>query len=358
MSDKILLLGHERKYGLELVRLLKTMGHYPVAQAWESFSPRSFGRDRPELIIADVDTPSAPPMREFSPLVRKVWGRDFPILAVSRSGKCAAVEALLESGASDFLKKESPLPLAEKKIARCLEPGNARPSHPLSEDIPPALANLFLDNPRLHRLRDLADLHAGATPRRPWCRRHAPPDKQWRGVATAASIGRFQVGKPVEYLLWSRFHMFRMPAPAEYAVPEKVLLSRYGPPLLAAVDRGKLPAGSDVYALIPRDGINAGYIACLLNSRLLDFYCNRLASCPDGHLRAETLRDLPVPKPNPETAPEFIRASSMLTHFGPNPESWIDRQSREEWWQRLDDLVAEAYGAGREAREGLRALHF
>ncbi len=358
MSDNILLLGHERKYGLELVNLLMDMGYRPIAQAWENFTPRSFGRPRPALLIADLDTPSAPTMRELSPLIRKVWGKDFPILAVSRSGKCAEVEALLEAGASDFMKKGSPRPLAEKKIARCLEGENAFTLDHRVEDIPPALASLFLDNPRLVRLRDLADLHAGATPRRPWSRRHAPPDKEWRPVATAAIIGRFQVGKPVEYLLWNRLHLFRMPAPAEYAVPEKVLLPRYGPPLLAAVDRSRLPAGADVYALVPRDGVSAGYIACLLNSRLVDFYCNRLASSPDGRLRAEMIRDLPVPKPDPRSAGEFVRIGSMLTHFGPSPESWIDRQNREECGQRLEDLAAEAYGAGREAREGLRALHF
>ena len=149
-----------------------------------------------------------------------------------------------------------------------------------------------------------------------------------------------------------------MPDRSEYDVPEKVLLSRSGPPLVAAVDKSRLPVGNDVYSLVPREGVGAGFLACLLNSRLLDFYGNRLAGNQDSRLRPESIREIPVPDPERVSMQQFARYAALLAHFGPNPQSWIDRQSRDEVLEEMDDAVFALYGAGREAREGLAAMHF
>lgn len=357
MAEKILLLGHSNKTGMELARFLIGLGHEPMADDWASFSPRSYGRyQRPRLVLANVDAPAARPMAEFIPWIRKLWGASFPIIAVTGSGRFRDLSALIDAGADDCLAHSAPAAMVERKIARCLR--EDAPAAELAEEIPESLRGLLHNNSGLLRLRDIADVHPGAVPRRPWCRRMAPPDDSWRGVAASGTLDRFFVGKPQEYLLWTRLHLFRLPNPAEYSVPEKVLLSRSGPPLVAAVDRSRLPAGNDVYSIIPKDGVSAGYIACLLNSRLLDFYFNRLAGGADGRLRAETVRNTPVPRPSPETVREFARLAALLSHFGPNPQNWIDRQSKEETWEQMEELAFNAYGAGSEAKSGLEALHF
>lgn len=357
MADAILLLGHERRSGLALARMLAKAGWRPLAADWGEFSPRAHRRDKPALILADVDQPHAAPLAEFAAWVRAMWGEKYPIIAVTASRKFGDAAALVDAGADDCLPHYPAQALLERKIDRCLRSRKAAPSE-MMEEVPESLLELFARGEGLGKLADLADVYPGATPRTPWCRRLAPPDDSWRGVISSEAVDRFHVGKPDGYLFWSRFHLFRVPAPEEYSVPEKVLLARAGPPLTAAVDRSRLPAGTDVYSLVPREGVGAGFLACVLNSRLLDFYFNRFAGADDGRLRIEAIRDTPVPRPSPEAVRETGRLSRLLAHFGPNPRGWTDRRSKEELWERMEELVFGLYGVGREARSGLAALHF
>jgi frataxin-like iron-binding protein CyaY len=55
---------------------------------------------------------------------------------------------------------------------------------------------------------------------------------------------------------------------------------------------------------------------------------------------------------------ELSKAAALLSHFGPNPESWIDRQSKDELWRQMEESVFAAFGAGAEAKNSLAALHF
>jgi CheY-like chemotaxis protein len=359
MTAAVLLLGHGKKHGMELVKVVSALGLRPVAAAWDGFSPRSFGRDRPELILADVDQPGAAEMESFCCDVRRRWGQAYPVIAVSASTRFRDVSGLLDAGASDCLAKTAPPELVERKILRALAGAPGAFPGDGEEPVPESLAELFAPGNGLVKLGDLASVHSGAAPRRPGFRRMAPPDGEWRGVMTSEAVDRFFVGKPDQYLRWSRFHLFRLPDPAEYAVAEKVLLRRAGPPLAAAVDRSRLPAGADVYAAVPREGVGAGFLACLLNSRLMDFYFNRLAAVSrDGRLRPEVLRDVPVPRPTPAANQELGRLAALLAHYGPRPESWIDRQSKDELLEQMENAVFDLYGADRSVGEELAALHF
>ena len=106
MADKILLLGHGKDACLALAKALITFGFHPTVENWSSFSPRSFGRhNRPRLILANVDNPHAQPMEEFSKGLRRAWGKNFPIVAVSSVRKFQEISVLLDNGASDFLPK-------------------------------------------------------------------------------------------------------------------------------------------------------------------------------------------------------------------------------------------------------------
>lgn len=358
MPEKILLLGHERERGLELARALIGLGFHPLAENWNDFAPRRRQRDRTEAIVADMDNPQAKPLAEFVPRVKKLWGEGFPVVAMAESRKFQVSSAFIEGGADDYIHKGAPAGLVDKKLRRCLEKAARPGASELYDEIPSDLLALFHGNRRLTTLGEVAAIYPGATPRSPWGRRMAPPDDAWRGVVTAASVDKFHANRASEYLLWSRLHLFRVPAREEYSVQEKVLLCRNGPPLRAAVDRSRVPAGADVYSLVPGEDAGAGWLACLLNSRLMDFYFNRLANNQDGRLRLDVLKRTPVPIPTAADASELGRIATMLSHFGPSPQSWIDRQSKDELWERMEETVFSLFGADRSVRDGLAALHF
>lgn len=359
MSYKVLLLGNERKNGLKLARLLIDLGHEPLVDDWVEFNPRSYTRfSRPKLIIANCDHPGMPAFDEFCFRVRKVWGCEFPIVALAQSRKFGRVAELVDAGANACLAPDEGEQMISRKISACLLGNSAPAVSELTEEVPGTLLGLFLGNHDLVRLGDLAAVYSGAAPRSGWSRRTAPPDDSWRKVITADMMDRFHIGAPSTYLLWSKLHLFRVPALEEYSVPEKVVVSRVGPPLTAAVDRARLAVGADMYSIVPGEGVGAGYLACLLNSRLLDFYFNRLAGPQDGRLRPEGIRNVPVPRPGKGMNREFERYATLLSHFGPSPENWIDRQSRDEVRECMDEAVFAAYGVGAAAREELAGLHF
>ncbi|MDR1534735.1 MAG: hypothetical protein LBU64_06495 [Planctomycetota bacterium] len=360
MAEMAVLLGLREQVVPELSERLANMGLEPVLADWAGFDPRSWrGCRRPALLFIDVDNPRAWPIEKVGFRIRRHWGGNCPLIAMTSERKFARLELILAAGADDCLPASGPASLWESKIARRLAENRPPAALELTEEIPIGLARLFAGEGDIIRLEDLAAIHPGVSPRRNFYRRLAPPDSEWRGVLTAETVDRFLVGKPVSFLSWNRLHLFRLPAPAEYDVEEKVLLRRAGPPLSAAVDRSRLPAGVDLYSLIPKPGIGAGFIACLLNSRLLDFYFNRLApNLSAGRLRLEEVKKIPVPRPTARGLEELNRAAAFLAHFGPRPQGWLDRQNREEIWNRMEDAVFELYGAVPELREELAGLHF
>lgn len=359
MSDKVLLVGSEREVGLKLARILINLDLDPSVADWYGFHPRNYSRFRkPRLIIVNCDHPHARPMDEFSSLIRKHWGEAFPIVALTRSQKFRRIAGLLDAGADDCLSPDSPELLLERKITLRLTTNSQIVDKTLAEEIPARLLSLFHANPSLVRLGDLISVHAGAAPRSAWARRDAPPDNSWRRVVTAENIGKFHIARSTTYLMWSKLHLFRVPQEDEYSVPEKVVLSRVAPPVIAAVDKQRLPVGADVYSLVPKEGTTASYVACLLNSRLLDFYFNRLAKIQDGRLRPEVIRDTPVPKPTAAANRDCTRFASLLTHFGPNQENWIDRESQKETREQMDNVILQLYGADDPVRSELEGMHF
>lgn len=355
MVDKILVLSMNSATRSHLSTMLGHMGREALAMSWQSFAPRAFGRRHPSLVVADVDGAQAGIIEKLFEPIRKSWGQEFPVIALSRVRKFHEIAAILDAGADFCLPLPPDAALLGQKITRCL---NKAAVSELQEDLPRELVSVF-SAPGLIRLGDLAAIHQGVAPRHAAFRRLAPPDHEWRGVLSSGVTDRFFVGRPESYMRWSRFHLFRLPDPAEYAIKEKVVLRRIGPPLAAAVDRSRLPAGADLFALAPKEGVSAGFLACLLNSRLMDFYFNRLAGVgAGGRLRVEDLRNVPLPRPGEALAQDLGRTAALLAHYGPNPQGGIDRDNKDELWRHMEDAVFGLYGVNQEARRELAALCF
>ena len=359
MAERALILGNGGKAAAGLAAILARLGVMPDRADWKGFSPRAWrGRERPVLAILDIDDPLAPPLPAGVAAIKRL-GNGVSLLALTGSRSFRNLAAALDAGADDCLPKTGPAALWERKLLRILAERRPPPATELTDEIPAALFGVFRGGSDLIRLGDIASVYPGVSPRLPRWRRLAPPDSSWRGVVDADAVDCFLSGRPRVFLSWNRLHLFRMPPPEEYDVPEKVLLRRVGPPLAAAVDRSRSPAGIGLYSIVPGDGVSAGCVACLLNSRLADFYFNRLAmNGLEGRLRLDVVRNFPVPRPAPAASAELARIAVMLAHFGPSPQTWIDRRGKVEHRERMEDIVFELYGAGQDIREELSVLHF
>ncbi len=357
------MLGYKKIEGLTLAAMAVQLDLEPAAASLANFQPQSLSKKaRPDIVMLDLDGRPEFPVEPFCRELRRCFGDALPILATTAARKFAVLSALLDAGISDCLPREVDEEVFQRKIKRWLGDAAAEQwaTHFDDEEIPEDLMRAFSQTRSWRTLGDLAAIYPGAAPRKPAFRRMAPPDAGWRGVLMAEGIERFSPGRPQLYLRWSRLHLFRLPGREEYAVREKVVVRRAGPPVVAAVDRSGAPVGADAYALVPGNGIPAGFVACLLNSRLADFYFNRLlaAEIAGGHLRADVLRRLPVPDVSPEVMQELARTAGLLGHFGINPQSWIDRQRRDELVDVMEERIFALYGLDEAAREELSVLHF
>ena len=360
MGRAILFLGHEKVASLTLAAVAVGLDLEPLIHDWAGFDPGRYGKkQRPVLVLADMDRAPGLDAERFCLTLRRYFGENLPILAATASRKFQDTAKLLDAGISDCLPRLPEEGLLVRKLCRWLADDAAPPNSPLSgeDEIPESLRRVFGDAGRT--LGDMCRVYPGAVPRAPAFRRMAPPDGNWRGVLLADGMDRFSAGRPSLYLSWSRLHLFRVPARQEYAVREKVVLRRIGPPLAAAVDRSGAPAGPDVYSLVPAEGVPAGFLACLLNSRLIDFYFNRLpASGADSRLRPDTIKRLPVPESGSGAMAELSRIATLLAHFGPNPQGWVDRQRRDELLEQVEEGIFTLYGVDRDIRGELAARFF
>ncbi len=125
MSDTVLLLGHPRQTGLELVRELVALGCRAFASDWKDFILKSWKRDRPDVILANIDSETAPPLDEFCDTVRKSWGKHYPIIAMTAEQKVMHIADVLEKGVNDCLPHRPPTRLLDRKITRCIRRNTA-----------------------------------------------------------------------------------------------------------------------------------------------------------------------------------------------------------------------------------------
>lgn len=358
MAGKILVLGFEERKSRALEQFTAGMGYMTATASWDGFHPRRLGRERIDLALVDADARGELSLADICLSLRKRYGENLPVLAFHASRRFADLEEMIGSGVTDCLPGRPTRQLLERKLVRWLPDPEAERSEAVDEPPPVGLVEAFRRAGTLSRLGDLADIHVGVAPRQPTYRRLAPPDDSWLAVIPATAVGRFQIDRRRDYLSWNRRHLFRMPDAGEYNAPEKVVLTQNGPPLAAALDRSRSPIGHGLYAIVPRENVLAGFLACVLNSRLVDFYYNRLAKPRGAALRPEDLRSLPLPLPGRDTQAEMSRNAVLLTHFGPSPAGWIDRRRCEEMREATEEAVFSLYGLKAAERAELAALHF
>mgnify|MGYP000086802210 CR=1 FL=1 len=184
-------------------------------------------------------------------------------------------------------------------------------------DVPPEILDVYnVVRASAPRLGDVAEVFPGVMPRRDSFRRLARPGPQWAPVISADAIRRFYVAEPNMFVRMDRMAVMRLPKSEEYNQPEKVVLRRVGPPAVAALDHSRCAVYCDAYAIVPVSGILCGYLTAALNSRVVDFYLNRvrpLAGAPSGaYLRQVDIEAIPLPVPSLARQREIANLAANL----------------------------------------------
>jgi hypothetical protein len=250
--------------------------------------------------------------------------------------------------------------LVDREVTHPMRP-RKRDSDPI--DVPDELRTAF-ERVRLQggRLGDMAEVFQGLMPRRETFRRMARPGPGWGAALTADCIQPFSVAAPEVFVRMDRAALMRFPSPEEYDHPEKVVIRRVAPPVVAAVDTGRHLVMGDVYSIVPAHGLLCGYLACVLNSRVTDFYLNRirpLEGAPSGgYLRPVDLEAIPViVPPLEEQRPFAARARELATL--PDSRSFYHTHTRRTMLlAEINHGIFALYGIGQAEIQRLAKMHF
>lgn len=97
--------------------------------------------------------------------------------------------------------------------------------------------------------------------------------------------------------------VLRGPSKSVLTQKPRLMVHSSGPPLKAAIDREGRYFGRSSYAVIPKVDVEVEAICVYLNSRMVDFYFNKIFVAPESsrhqagsYLRTLDLKELPIPK--------------------------------------------------------------
>ncbi len=315
----------------------------------------------PDAIIIDADLKDNRARDICKTLKRLERTREIPILALSASRSLTVAEELFHAGASEYLSKPYTNDALERKVQLMLQSGDPGASGQL--DIPAELHEAFSSiAEQAAQLGDMAEVFHGITPRHRRFRRQAPLGYDWKGILSASQVKRFVLNPPEVFYRFDRTGLLRVPLPEEYDQPEKVVLCRTAPPLVAAVDSSQHPVANDLYSIVPAKGLGCPFLACLLNSRLIDFYFNRIRpiqSTPAGtYLRTVDIQAIPVILPSAKTQAKFLMYAKAISGLGDKPQTGDKKTLRARFLNEMNQLIFDVYGLEPQAIRRLGDLHF
>ncbi len=319
-------------------------------------------RQKPDAVILNV------PLLDVEGVCRRLRmslrHQDIPILAISASQKISEVEAWFRSGVDAFLTKPFSLEALLHKIDHLLKASEAKTE---AEDeiarVPEELREAYNRIPEMsRRLGDMAEVYSGLAPREKRYRRPSSPGRNWAPVLTGEALSAFHLGDEWAFMPLEKWALLRMPAATEYDQPEKVVLQRSAPPLTAAVDRTRSPIANELYSVVPARGLLCGYLACLFNSRLMDFYLHRIQPVPNtpagSFLKRIQIEALPVIVPAEEKQEELAAIERKLAARELRPTAPQRRLERANLLRDMNRIIFAIYGFSPAEIMRLGDLHF
>lgn len=351
MSLRVLVYDHDTRRGKAICNALQAAGVTPV-RGRDLVASR--GKQEFDAVIAATSESTV----ALEDLCRRFQQAEVPVVAINESRSLADAERLFHAGATACLSSPTRLDRLVKTVKRLASDGENTATavpKPLRLIYEAALSEGAA-------LGDMAEIHPGVSSRHDHFKRGAAPSEAWRPVLTEDLVRPFSVGEAHLYLRFDRQGLVRVPPSSEYNHPVKVVVARTGPPVACAVDTSGRPVASGLYSILPAKGLLCGYLCALLNSRIVDFYLNRirpLEGAPSGnYLRAIDLEAIPVRVPPMDVQSSLSAFADTLREIGPNPVTHKGRVLRVRALRELNHLLFDVYGFGPDELKLLKGMHF
>lgn len=333
------------------------LGH-ALLEAGDCISGYRLARtEHPDMVVLNMQCGDGHAERFCVSLRKNEITREIPILALGQRSTLKETERIFDLGANAFV----PMPMRAERFTRTIEDVLKG----MDEDelsAPPELRALFEnERPDMGQLGNMAEIHAGASLRKPEFRRRARPGPEWAGFITDETIRPFAVLPNESWVLFDRRALIRLPHRDEYDHAEKVVVCRSAPPVVAGVDRSRSPYIAGVLGIVPARDLLCGYLTCLLNSRLMDFFFNRvrrITERPGGsYLRAGDLEAMPVVVPPLKLQKELAFLADNLAGYFSQPLPQRNPRQRPMLAQ-MNQAIFDLYGLDETLVSRLSELHF
>lgn len=352
MGSRILMVEKDAAIRSEVRQCLAALGHAVLEAESPDHALAAIRSKHPDAVIVDGDRPES-----SLPIVEALrqGGRKPPILAILGNPSLGAVEDLFRRGVDACLSRPFRKDQLLRKLNTLMEGSSAssEPSLPIPSALYDAFANL---QGRARPLGDVAEIFSGVVVRSQRYRRPAPPGPGWSAILTETSLRPWRITEVREFVRFDRIGLIRVPHRYEYDQAEKVILHRSPSPLLAAVDRTRLPISHELYAILPAAGLECGYLLCLLYSRIADFYFHRLRPAGDDrYLHRSDLETFPVVVASPKIQQGLSRIAAECSLLGSLPGMDARRRGL---LSRMNTLLFEIYGFDASAVEAMTRLNF
>lgn len=363
MMGRILLIDDNQDSVGQIRGGLSRMGHEVVESSGADAGYAIARRISPDAVVLNMDLADGRSRDLCQKLHTGKKTADIPVVALSSSCNMGEVEKIFSLGARACFSRPINIKHLVKKIDELLA-GELPEEGGDSLDAPPELRAVFTNALQTNggRLGDMAEVFHGVSVRDHTFRRMAPPADNWWPVITEDLIAPFTVAPSETYVRFDRVGLLRVPDRDEYNLPQKVVLSRTAPPVAAALDRSRMPVSAGVYSIVPARGLEPAYLTCLLGSRLMDFYFNRirpLGSNPGGtFLRAVDIEAVPVIVADSTMQARFVPLERDLHEIGHRPRTQAGRIQRARILKTLNELVFGIYGLDDGLVHRLSELHF
>lgn len=357
MMAKILLIEDDPAARKTMRVCAASLGHRVVEADSETLAFAVVKTEKPDAIVLDMDMGGGWAEHIFDNL-RRAMPEETPIMAVSSSRTIGEAEHLFGKGVRAYVSK--PLngsQFAAQLQSMLLDRGET--------DLPPEDASLhavFRDaEERYGVLGDMAEIFDGAHPRARTYRRDAPPGPGWEPVIAEECLESFSIKPYRAFLKFDKAGLVRVPKPEEYDQEWKVVLRRAAPPVLAALDGSRCPLGTGLYAIVTAQGLDCAYLTCLLNSRLFDYYFNRVRALLPGSsfLRKVDVERMPIMLPALRVQESFKNICRQLA-FSKSGSARLSGGSRLQatTLARMNRMIFDIYGLSEEDVLRLGQLHF
>lgn len=228
----------------------------------------------PDALLLDLPLPDMDGLELCRQLQKDESTQSTRIMIFTPETSLKATETALAAGAHQVITKPYKANTLGNRLQRLLSQNEDSATGLHAPDELKAAYERIQEGCR--RLGDVAEIVSGLAarePRKSYAEANRGPT--WQPILQERDVHRFAATHSGSYIRFESRHLLHVPPP-DLVAAEKVLVRRTAPPLTAAPDDTGFLFDASVYAVVPVEGLLPGYVAGVLNSRLMDFYISRI----------------------------------------------------------------------------------